>query len=385
MRSDRRGLALVLLLASHAVFARGAGAAGVRFVAVADSSFDQFTATPTADQKLWMQAHYTRMLTYSPYFDARLAWFPAAWVYKDLYAVYVGSADAARHPEWILRDLAGNALYIPYACAAGRCPQYAADVGNPDFRAAWIADAATTLAAGYRGLFVDDVNLTLARVSDGTGEAVVPLDPRTGRGMTEDAWRGYMADFTADIRAAFPSVEIVHNALWFLGDRDPSMQREIAAADFVALERGVNDAGIVGGTGTYGFDTFLAHVDAIHDMGRAVVFLPGARSRAQREYGLAALFLLDGDDDMLGNAPGGMPDRWWPGYDVVLGSPRGVRYGWAGVLRRDFDGGLVLLNPPDAPTARVALGRTCSDLRGRRRRTVTLRSASGAVLQCAPG
>src|SRR5215470_6768594 len=104
MRSGRRGLALVLLLALHGAVARGVGAAAVRFVAVADASFDQFIAAPTADQEQWMQAHYTRMLTYSPYFDARLAWFPAAWVYKDLYAIYVGSNEATTHPEWVLHD-----------------------------------------------------------------------------------------------------------------------------------------------------------------------------------------------------------------------------------------------------------------------------------------
>ena len=31
-----------------------------------------------------MRAHYWRMLTYAPYFDSRVAWFPDAWVYKDL-------------------------------------------------------------------------------------------------------------------------------------------------------------------------------------------------------------------------------------------------------------------------------------------------------------
>src|SRR5262245_2583352 len=382
MRSARRCLAITTLLALHVLSVRAAGAAGVEFFVIADSSFDQFTENPTPDAQQWMRTHYARMLAYSPYFDRRLAWFPDAWIYKDLYAIYVGSANATSHPDWILRDVAGNRLYIPYACRNGTCPQYAADVGNSDFRAQWIADARGMLAAGYRGLFVDDVNLTLERVSDGDGQPVAPHDPRTGQAMTEWAWRRYMGDFTAQIRSAFPTVEIAHNALWFIGDTDPSVQREIAAADWAVLERGVNDAGIRGGDGTFGFDTFLAHVDFIHGMGRSVAYVAGARSRRQREYGLAALLLLDAGRDMLGNQPGGTPNDWWSGYDTSLGPPTGDRYRWAGLLRRDFAGGLVLLNPPDGPSQRLALAAPCMDLSGRTRRTVRLRAASGAVLRC---
>src|SRR5207253_8509179 len=123
-------------------------------------------------------------------------------------------------------------------------------------------------------------------------------------------------------------------------------------------------------------------VDFIHATGRSVAYATGARGRRQREYGLAALFLLQGGDDMLANRQGGMPGQWWTGYDVGLGSPHGGRYAWGGVLRRDFDGGFVLVNPPDAPPARVTLDTACSDLRGRRRTSVTLRAASGAVFHC---
>jgi hypothetical protein len=377
-----RALAIVALVVMAVTRAQASEPGAVRFFAFANSRFDRFTADPTPAEADWMRRHYWRMVAYAPYFDTRLAWYPDAWVYKDLYALHVGSTEAASHPEWILRDRAGKRLHIPYACHDGTCPQYAADVGNAAFRAHWIADARTALAAGYRGLFIDDVNLTLARVSDRAGRPVTPRDPRTGLPMTEDAWRGYMADFTAEIRSAFPAVEIAHNALWFIGDADPSVQREIAAADWLSLERGVNDAGIRGGGGKFGFDTFLAHIDLVHATGRAVAFDAGARTRAQREYGLAAFFLVDAGRDLLGNHPGGTPNRWWPGYDVRLGVPRGAYYAWSGVLRRDFDAGLVLVNPPDAPRVRVALDRACSDLRGRARKTVRLRGASGAVLTC---
>src|SRR5262249_5132084 len=182
-------------------------------VALADSSFDVYTSNPSLPQQAWMNDHYVRMLVYSPYFDTRLAWYPNGWVYKDTYAIYAGSPLAAQHPEWILRDRYGNALYIPYGCSGGACPQYAGDIGNPAFRANWISEASATLAVGYVGLFEDDFNMAM-QVGDGNGNLVPPWDPRTDALMTVANWRGYLAEFQSEIRAAFPTRELVQNQVW---------------------------------------------------------------------------------------------------------------------------------------------------------------------------
>src|SRR5438477_7060491 len=295
-RSGMPRLALAAVVVLSASLARGAdptlvSPGNVRFAKIANSAFDVYTQNPTQAQKDWMRAHYWRMLTYAPYFDTRLSWFPDAWVYKDLYAIYPGSTVATSHPEWILKDASGNRLYIPYGCGGGTCPQYAADIGSPGFRASWIQEATATLAKGYRGLFVDDVNMLLDRVSNGSGQPVTPIDPRTGGPMSQADWRRYMAEFTEQIRQAFPAKEIVHNVLWWVGTSDASVARELVAADFVCLERGLNDSGIVGGTGTYGFDTFLGLVDWLHQHGRAVFLDPSATTAQAREYGLAGHFL----------------------------------------------------------------------------------------------
>src|SRR4029450_2551777 len=104
-----------------------------------------------------MRAHYARMLVYTPYFDTRLSWYPDAWVYKDLYAIYPNSPVLRAHPEWVLRDASGTLLYIRFACANGKCSQYAADIGNPAFRRNWIDEVSAVLAKGYRGMMIDDV------------------------------------------------------------------------------------------------------------------------------------------------------------------------------------------------------------------------------------
>src|SRR5215210_9256604 len=387
-RTAPTAIVAAILVIAFAAPAAAQSPGAVHFAKAAESNFDVFTSSPTDAQKTWMQAHYDRMRAYSPYFDSRLSWFSNAWAYQDLYAIYRTSAVATEHPEWILKDAAGNKLYIPFGCSGGVCPQYAGDFGNPAFRSWWIQGAASKMSKGYRGLFADDVNMEW-RVGSGTGAFVAPKDPRTGTTMTQADWRRYMAEFTEQIRAAFPTKEIVHNALWFAGCgtasdscwSDPYIRRELLAADYIELERGVNDPGITGGAGRYGYETFVNRVDWLHTQGRAVVYDARASTAAAREYGLATYFLTSNGRDLLGSDPGGTPTDWWTGYDAQLGDPSSVRYSWNGLFRRDFQYGTVLVNQPGATSKTVALGATLTDLAGVQKSSVTLGPASGAVLR----
>jgi len=350
----------------------------VHFAKSADSSFDRFSYAPSAARQQWMRDKYWRMRAYSPYFDSRTAWYERAWFYKDAYAIYPGERLDER---WFLRDAQGRKLYIWYGCGGGTCPQYAADIGNPQFRAHWIADARRSYEAGYKGIFVDDVNMEL-RISDGNGKLQWPHDPRTGTTMTEQSWRRYMAEFMEQIRRAFPAAEIVHNSLWFDGDDDPYIKRQLAAADLIEIERGINDSGLRGGEGVVSLRTLLKFIDRRHAAGQGVILDASADTAAGRMYGLAGYFLVSEGRDALGNDPWGTPEDWWPGYDTDLGSALGKRYDLPnGVIRRDFTRGTVLLNTPDEPTRTVELGPGYTDLDGRARRSVTLGPASGIVLR----
>ena len=334
-----------------------------------------------------MRAHYARMRAYSPYFDSRLGWFPDAWAYQDAYAIYRTSSVATEHPEWILKDAQGNKLYIPFGCSGGVCPQYAADFGNAAFRDWWIRAAADKMAKGYRGLFVDDVNMEW-RVGNGSGQFVAPQDPRTGATMTEANWRRYMAEFTEQTRQALPAKEIVHNALWFAGCgqtadscwSDPYIRRELLAADVIELERGVNDGGITGAGGRFGYDTFMARVDWLHSQGKSVVYDAQATTAAAREYGLASYFLASTGTDFLGNDPAGTPTDWWTGYDVNLGDPQNTRYSWNGLLRRDYQNGYVLINKPGQERQSVDLPAGATGPDGSPRPVAQLDGGQGAVV-----
>ena len=375
-------LRIVLVALFAALLCAPAAAAdegSIRLARGAESSFDVFTRSPGPAEQSFMRERYWRMRVYSPYFDSRLSWYRDGWVYQDAYAIYPTSPLLTTNPEWILRDGAGNRLWIQFACGGGSCTQYAADIGNSDFRAWWIAGARAKLAAGYRGLFIDDVNMA-QRVSDGNGVYTQPIDPRTGARMNEAAWQRYMADFMQEVRAALPGVEIVHNTIWTVGDATPDLRRQLGAADYIELERGFNDAGIVGGASKFGWQTLAAFIERRQADGRAVILDGYAESAAGRLYGLAMYFLLSSGRDAIANDAATRPDAFWKGFDVGLGAAAGGRYRFGGVWRRDFAGGVVLVNEPGSPARTVEVGAGLRDVDGVARSSVTLGAASGAVL-----
>lgn len=363
-------------------------AGNVRFFKRTDSGFDRYTSSGDPDFQAWMRAKFFRSEVWSPYFDDKTSWYPQGLVSQNLYAIYLDDHQTiASHPDWILRDADGAPLYIPWGCSDGTCPQYAGDVGSPAFRRAWIERARAILERGYRGLWIDDVNMEF-RVGDGTGRWRAPTDRRTGVAMTAEDWRRYVAEFVEEIRLALPGVDLLHNTIWFavqpVRTDDRYVQRQIAAADRINLERGVNDRGLTGGTGQWSLQAFLSYIDAVHAVGRTIVLDAFDDTPQGREYNLAAYFLVSRSGDGVGLATI-TPETWWEMYDAQLGAPQGERRTWKGLLRRDFERGVALVNEPGAPSRTVDLGRPFVDSAGHMTSSITLAGGQGAVLRRAGG
>ena len=357
----------------------------LRFVRNAGSPFDPYLRRSNAK---FMREHYWRMRGYPPFFDKALKWAPPTHFYTDLYAVYPSDRSERRlfekHPDWILRDEAGQPLYVPFACEGGTCPAYAADPGNRAYQRYWIAHTLRDLEKGYAGVFIDNVNMIM-RVGVGTGEEVAPIDPRTGSPMTLEDWQGYVAGFTKRIKSKLPrKAEIVHNSIWF-SEQSESVRKATRAADVIELERGFTDEGILDDEDGSLYREFLAHVDWIHSQGRAILLEPYDLDARLREFELANYFLVNEGKDMIASDFQANPDDWWPGWDTDLGAafgPRATLEG--GILRRDFENGLVLVNPPGSPEQRVAVPGSYTNLDGAPVSEVVLGPAEGAVLRGSP-
>jgi hypothetical protein len=310
----------------------------------------------------WTRAHLWRM-------HGTAAWDPATtWIRRSAYAL--DAATAGAHPDWVLKDGSATPLYVG--------TDLAADFGNPAFRAWWIGQL-TAQTAGAAGVYVDDVAME-RRVYYAGGGAANARDPRTGFTLSEANWQKYMADFMVELRAALPSAEIVHDVVWYKGDARADIQRELAAASAVALE----NPSSTGASGTYGWETLAGYVERRQAAGTTVILDSYADAPAARLYGLATVLLLDGGAIALGNDAWTGQGRYWAGYGVALGAPTGARGVWSGVWRRDFSGGVVLVNPPGGTGRSVALGTGFADLDGVVQNQMTLAPGTAAVLRKVP-
>lgn len=366
------------------------GVGNARYVGRLETQWDSWLTGTAADptRQAWMRKHMWGVVAHTTFFDSMTSWAPPALVYKDLYAIYTGDrAKLTQHPEWVLKDANGTWMSIPWGCNPGPCPQFAGDIGNPAFRSAWIAEARKTLASGYRGLWIDDANMEM-RVGGPDGVERPPIDPRTGREMTFTDWRRYMAEFLEQIRRELPNSELVANALWFGGtsigrDADPYIQRAYTAVDRLNLERGFNDDGLTFGSSAkdiWSVDQFMKFIDRMHDRGVPVTLDSAGYGEAAWEYNLAGFFLVDRGEDAVGElrlAPG----QWWNGWDVRLGAPLTDRVRRSdGVYVREFQAGLVYLNPPRGTTKQIKLPRAMKRIDGRVVTSLQLQSGRGAVL-----
>jgi hypothetical protein len=221
------------------------------------------------------------------------------------------------------------------------------------------------------------------KVSNGAGEFVRPMDPRTGAPMTDANWRRYVAEFTEQIRRAFPSAWISHNPLWWVPHDDPFLQRQIAAADAIELERGFSDRGLTYGWGRFGFMTFMKHIKWLHARGKSIILQPQDLDTAkQREFELASYFLVQRGDDAIASHDRAYPGNWWNGWSTDLGRARGGVRERNGLLVRRFTRGIAVVNQPGSKARKfkVRKKRGLVRLNGRRARSVRLGEREGVIL-----
>lgn len=364
MPSMFRGPLIAGLIATSMLCCAADALGAARIVRGTAATGDTVTMAPSIGEQAFMRSRYWRVRTFAPYFNARLAWAPGAWVTQHAYALDPDTLSA--HPDWQLRDTSNVPLYVG-SLAAG-------DAGNADFRAWWIARAQSALSAGYKGLFIDDVFME-RRTYLANGTLKAPRDPRTGVTMTEANWQKYLADFMVELRAALPSTEIVHDVLWSKGDSG-NVLRSLQAANAVSV-----DGGFTTNVITSGFATLAGWAEREQTRGGSVIFDVSTAVAAARLYELASFLLIDNGASAIANDASTAPNAFWSAYNLELGPPNTARYQSAsGLWRRDFTKGIVLVNEPYRGARTVTVPAGYQDLDGVERTSVTLAGGQGAVL-----
>jgi hypothetical protein len=299
---------------------------------------DSFLNHATSGDKAWVNAHWHLPIVYVDWWTS---WLPSQH-YLDVAAIYNPNHPDHRGPaltpevdSWILRDSAGNRLFIPWGPKVnGEYPQFAADQSNPGYRAHVLDVCGKVLAAGHKGIHLDDVNLPMSLSGVPAGLSVA---------QQKDA----VAGMVETIRGAFPAAFLSANTRWFDAPnhdgKDPYQERIFKAADQVTLERGLTDSGLRGGTGEWSCARLFSFVDHVHSFGCSVNWMSYASAAADVESNLAAAWLcFEPGDAVCGG--GKTPADMSPLYGVELGLPLGPRQAAGDLWRRDFEHGHVTVD-----------------------------------------
>ena len=212
---------------------------------------------------------------------------------------------------------------------AGHLDWVLLDFGNPEYQAAWAQRVADNVEAdGWTGVEVVDAS-NLPQWSQ------PPLDPRTGQEMSEDDRRRYLAEALALVRAAMKT-----RGFSLIAVNDPPVVVDLAqigSTDGVSVGEGF--ARLRGAAWQQLFDYFQAAVEV--EVGAWVWDGDRGLTRDQRLYGLASYLLVSSRLSAYG-APSHPSD---PLYAIDLGEPLDVTRAEGPVRLREFDRGLVAVNP----------------------------------------
>lgn len=343
----------------------------VRLARADSSDFNIFTSSLDSAVQQSVNQMFQRLLVYSPGFDSNKSWYDRGWAYTSLYGIPVAEANAT-NDAYILRDQAGNRLYL-------EANVYAANILDQNYRTAFIDNAKTLVAKGYRGLFIDDVNLNY-KIQNAAGTTAIAYQNGTQISLGE--WQTAVGLFAEAIRSALPQTEIVHNSVWsadsagnYLSD---SQTRVINSAQAQFIESGIHQTGLTGGTlGIMTIQNQKRFIDRVHVLNKSVILGGVPAALAEKEYALAYYYLFSAGVDFISDN-NVTPSAPYAGYALDLGAPVGPAVRDGSVWTRQFARGYVLLNEPGGFLQTVTTT-GYKDLRGTMN-TFTLQPRSGLIL-----
>lgn len=292
--------------------------------------------------------------------------------------------NRAVHPEsWYAHDAKGMRIAIP------SFRSWVMEPSNP----AWQKHVFDTCvserrAAGYDGCFLDNLG---SGVFVGGYSSGIPVVPGTSQPYTPAGWIGRTEKIAAAVRGEVEQVAVngvANGPRYFQSGKNllgPASQGTMAEAFLRSSETPATifpgesawkshvemlvhaeaeGRGILATTKLWLPDMDAATQDRWHEFALAT-FLLGAGGRSKFSFSTSQTFDGVSSDHRWDRAPIGAP----------LGSYRKA----GSVYRRDFSGGIVLVNP-GSKAVTVNVGEGYVDLRGARRATVKLSGSTGLVL-----
>lgn len=288
-----------------------------------DNNWNQYIENPS--QQVYFEQNFDRIISYGTYgiTTGMVNWDVPVWMYFNVH-------DASGYR---LLDSDNAPLNVPWPNPAGPTyPRQTADISNPAYRSAWIAEALSKLSAGYEGFWIDDVNLDVDRSAVRSGGGAPQRDMSW--------WPQAMADFMDEIRTAlkaqYPACELLHNSVWFANRptrwTSAVVQQQISASDYINIENSFTDSGLNNGVGMdavvgndyqqYSLRSLFRYIDQIHALGKKFVVEQWDDTAAAKTYTTAAWLSHAVQGDGIGMAT--ELDNW-PNLDPLWTTDYGQR------------------------------------------------------------
>ena len=287
-----------------------------------------------------------------------------------------------QHPEWFLLDTAGKRIQ---SCSWSSL--WLMDVGSVTYQQAWLDNVrAEATARGFDGVMLDDVNQNQGGHLCGKTIAKYP--------QSAD-FTGAMSSFMAKVGPALKSQGLlvmpnIFIANWWQSEGIAAWDSFLASSSGAVQEyftkwsmdsgQWFTDDGGFHNDWTYRQE-FLKRTEAAGRIFVGLTYAPSSDLRSMRYARASFLADWDGGPSALAFEPT-TPEAQDP-YNTVwtkdLGSPLAPRYKVGLAWRRDFTGGVVVVNPSTSQQT-VALGGTYITLDGSQVTSVTLPSADATLL-----
>ncbi|MFD4636994.1 putative glycoside hydrolase [Lentzea sp. NPDC058436] len=359
-------------------------------------------STPVSDETIAVEAKRRAHVVLNAWEGDLLRKLKAAnpavkvYVYKDLsstrsYACKNGKDDAhlptglgycevrANNPGWFLKGKNGQELEY-----AGYDGHKQMDVGNADYRKAWVNSVVeTSKATGFDGVFLDNALYTCDAYHPGECPPKYP-----DNGAFQEAYKGMLAAVKSGFKAAgLLSVGNLTNARMHAGGWE---------AYSAYLDGGFDEWWLAFSSARLledyqeGWSRQVAEIASNETQGKMTWVQPHfdvGDTRAFR-YALASLFMTTTGKAAIAEVAKtdgyADPTAWHPEYDWYLGHPAGAYRAVADkVYRRDFTCGVALVNANPTGTApvKVDVQRTYTDHDGKAVNSVSLPGTSGVLLR----
>ena len=285
---------------------------------------------------------------------------------------YVAASKSA--PEWFLLDSSHRRIE-----SDAYQDLWLMDVGNPDYQRAWLRNVAAEVAlGGWDGVALDDVNTSPAYHAGKRTIAAYPTDEAYAAAM-----RSFLARVGPALRARGKLVLPNIATAWPSGPR--------YWRDWIRFTSGgILEYWSKWGSGASehftGEDWAYRQqfLDLTQRAGKIFIGITYAPKSDVRSMAFArASFLLDwnGGPSALVFQPTGpeAQDPYAATWTASIGKPRGPKVAVGGAWRREYTGGVVVVNPTEEPAA-VPLGGSFVRRGGTAVSSVKLAPATGLVL-----